>query len=67
MDTYETITYSLYTNTKDLSYKNGICDIFIHLPMWRLPNILYNYTLLLPITSMTECIISNNSLCVEPS
>ena len=24
MDTYETITYSLYTNTKDLSYKNGI-------------------------------------------
>ena len=24
MDTYEAITYSLYTNTKDLSYKNGI-------------------------------------------
>ena len=24
MDTYEIITYSLYTNTKDLSYKNGI-------------------------------------------
>ena len=23
MDTYEAITYSLYTNTKDLSYKNG--------------------------------------------
>ena len=24
MNTYEAITYSLYTNTKDLSYKNGI-------------------------------------------
>ena len=24
MDTYEAITYSLYTNTKDLRYKNGI-------------------------------------------
>ena len=23
MDTYEAITYSLYSNTKDLSYKNG--------------------------------------------
>ena len=27
MDTYEKITYSLYTNTKDLSYKNGIANI----------------------------------------
>ena len=24
MDTYEAITYSLHTNTKDLSYKTGI-------------------------------------------
>ena len=26
MDTYEAITYSLYTNTKDLRYKNGDKD-----------------------------------------
>ena len=25
MDTYEAITYSIYTSTKDLSYKNGKC------------------------------------------
>ena len=24
MNTYETVAYSLYTNTEDLSYKNGI-------------------------------------------
>ena len=29
MDTYEAITYSLYTNTKDLSYKNGIYLYYI--------------------------------------
>ena len=27
MNTYEAITYSLYTNTKDISYKNGIHDL----------------------------------------
>ena len=27
MDTYEAITYSLYINTKDLSYKNEIYNI----------------------------------------
>ena len=35
MDTYEAITYSLYTSTTDLSYKNGIyiCPYTCHIEL----------------------------------
>ena len=45
MDTYEAITYSLYTNTKDLSYKNGRGYI-VKLPLFFV-RVAYLYILIL--------------------
>ena len=42
MDTYETITYSLYTTTKDLSYKNGTILLIIRKNVFRRGDITKN-------------------------